>query len=84
MVKTLVVSDSAADGGCKVVASLVLIGGAIFLGDAVPAIIRILMFIGGVALVFDTSVQEGRLRRDPNAEHPYPAQGNVFGDRERR
>ena len=65
------------------IASFLLIFGAIFAGDAVPASIRILMLVGGLSPLFGVRLQ-GRVRRDPGADYPYPAQENPFGDRGRR
>lgn len=65
------------------IASFVLIAGAIFVGDAVPETFRILMLVGGLAPLFGVRIR-GRVRRDPGADYPYPAQENIFGDRGRR
>lgn len=65
------------------IASFVLIAGAIFIGDAVPEILRILMLVGGLVPLFGVRLS-GCVRRDPGADYPYPAQENTFGDRGRR
>ena len=65
------------------IASFVLIAAAIFVGDAVPETFRILMLVGGLAPLFGVRIS-GRVRRDPGADYPYPAQENTFGDRGRR
>lgn len=65
------------------IASFVLIAGAVLVGDAVPETIRILMLVGGLAPLFGVRLN-GRVRRDPGADYPYPTQENVCGDRGRR
>jgi hypothetical protein len=65
------------------IASFVLIAGAIFVGDAVPETFRILMLVGGLAPLFGVRIS-GRVSRDPGADYPYPTQENVFGERGRR
>jgi hypothetical protein len=65
------------------IASFLLTGRALFVGDAVPETFRILMLVGGLAPLFGVRIR-GRVRRDPGADYPYPAQENVFGGRGRR
>ena len=65
------------------IVSFVLIAGAIFVGDAVPEIFRILMLVGGLVPLFGAR-NDGRVCRDPGTYYPYPAQENAFGDRGRR
>ena len=65
------------------IASFVLIAGAVLVGDAVPETIRILMLVAGLAPLSGVRIN-GHVRRDPGADYPYPTQENVFGDRGRR
>jgi hypothetical protein len=67
------------EGG--IVLGFLLIGLAVFAGDAVPATWRILMLVGGVA-----SLEGGiglHRTRDPGADYPYPAPENPFDGRRR-
>jgi hypothetical protein len=65
------------------IASFLLIAGAIFVGDAVPETFGVLMLVGGLSPLFGVRLS-GRVRRDPGADYPYPAQENTFGERGRR
>ena len=60
-------------------ASFFLLGGALMLGELLPASVRVLMFVGGLAPFVGVPVGGG-VRRDPSADYPYPPPDGVpFG-----
>lgn len=65
-------------------ASFLLLGGALMLGDALPWTVRVLMIVGGLAPLAGVPVRVWA-RRDPSADYPYPPPDAVsFGRGHRR
>ncbi len=56
----------------------ILIGVAIWSGDALPASIRLVMLIGGVASFLAPGVAASGQQSDPGASYPYPTQEDVL------
>jgi len=56
----------------------ILIGLALMLGDTLPASIKLLMLIGGVASLVSPWVSSPGRQSDPGASYPYPAQEDVL------
>lgn len=52
-------------------ASFFLLGGALMLGELLPASVRVLMVVGGLAPLAGVPVGGG-MRRDRSADYPYP------------
>lgn len=56
----------------------ILIGLAIWSGDALPASIQLLLLIGGVASFIAPGVSGSGRQGDPGASYPYPTQEDVL------
>lgn len=65
-------------------ASFFLLGGALMLGELLPASVRALMVVGGLAPLAGVPVGGG-VRRGRSADYPYPPPvGVTFGRGHRR
>lgn len=56
----------------------ILIGLALFLGDALPWTVRLLMLVGGAASLALPFVRGGGRGRGDGSPYPYPAQDDVL------